>query len=201
MVNNNHHGATTAAIGSDYRRTTLFQQIHEKRAMIMESVENHLLNSYDGSDDDDLRNTCMSFSPSEQKLRKSFFEILERQRMLRNEVNSITEQLDEESFHTMKQHMVMVLRRMTETFHGWHDNRVAELLSLLSDLFRQIQPMFGRQSVVMKDAGGGGDDDVDDDDDEEEAMAMLALSASTADAQHDFTLLSDVYTTVLQLLL
>lgn len=224
---------TMRAAAMQFQRTGLLRRVYEKRLLIMNAIETHMLGWYGRTfrrNDNNNGNSSSSndsSSSSRQRLgrvdvaqsvesptvkrlrigeqlesvdvhsrsakpvravqlddrdtlRSKFLQILERQRALRAAAEATLsgdQTLGDLMFDSVKQQ-----------FQGWTTHDLTVLLSLLSDLFRQLTPIFAtklsarpRKDVLM--------------------LTMIARGGDADDLQSgDFGLLSEAYSTVLRLM-
>lgn len=157
----------TSTTHLDNRIALLLRKLYEKRSLILALIESYLLRNT-GSNvalhDDSLSN---------EETYKSFLDILRKQQRLRLEVAT-----SDGGF------TAIMLKRMRDKYQMWNERKLNRLLSLLNDLYRQIQTLIadiGEFEPWNKD--------------------MLVLTAVTGNntTQVNVNLMSDIYSEILRL--
>lgn len=153
-------------------KVALLRKIYEKRSYIMAAIEAYLLrnsNSYEYNGNDDN-------ASEEAKTWLSFLDILRRQQRLRSELVADGRGMTNET-----------MERLREKYRDWNEQRLNRLLSLLNDLYRQVQ-------TLMSSTDEAGDRSRSND------VYLLAAVTGNNFVQKNFNLLSDIYSVVFRLM-
>lgn len=177
----------SSCTATDLQRQNLLRKLYEKRNLLLAMIESYMLRSAglgdhaattDASYADSVQRAL--YDDKEYRLRRDFLMILAQQQQLRRDATSVSP----------PEHG---LARMRTRYTGWSEERLTTLLSLLTDLYRQLQPVLVEQSSAAPDNDAPNDYDHD-------VRAVAAISVGGGGTYGNFAILSETYTTVFRLL-
>jgi hypothetical protein len=183
---------TTATVPSKNRRTSaavvrpltnqrsaVLRKLHEKRSYILAAIETYMLRATVASKADAAMDESVLPTAEQQACitRTSFLNILRQQQQIRREL------LEKE--HGLPRH---TLQRMHDKYAKWDDARLARLLSLLNDLYRQIHALIADANEIEPWNT-----------DMQVLAAVTGGEAAAVPGQINFNLFSTIYTVVFKL--
>lgn len=185
---------------SKYTRDTVVRQLYDKSVLIMESMERSMLSVYDFADGGG--GDVVDRQSPDEMARRQFLQILRQQHRLRDELRQLADDYVNGGAEQVCSHTKRLVDRIGLKLRKLTDEQLARLLSYLNDLYTQVQPLLPRAGD--DDAAAAASSPPDDHDDDCWTAArdreIDTLAAGAGDSRLEFTLLGEVYSTVMNML-